>query len=150
LKRVGAGVTVSASILVAAIFSIVYAIWVPLSMDTIVNHFGVSIGGIGDVLLVLLFSNAGTYTFTSAVPSYLLRRRNFLIQSLAHILSSTVASLVEFMTRDGEVYNRLPTPPRLTEEPLIAGLYLAIPIIVLIYISIRSSRVRKGDETLPM
>jgi hypothetical protein len=119
-------------------------------MDTIVNHFGVSIGGIGDVLLVLLFSNAGTYTFTSAVPSYLLRRRNFLIQSLAHILSSTVASLVEFMTRDGEVYNRLPTPPRLTEEPLIAGLYLAIPIIVLIYISIRSSRVRKGDETLPM
>ena len=129
----------------AAIFSIIYAIWVPLSIDTIFYYLGASIGGIGDVLLVLLFSNAGTYTFTSAVPSYLLRRRNFLIQSLAHILSSTVASLVEFMTRDGDVYNHLPTPPGLTEEPLIAGLYLTIPIIVLIYISIRSSRVRKGD-----
>lgn len=144
MKRVGAGLTVSVSILMAAIFSILYAIWIPLSIDTVIHQLGVSIGRVGDVLLVLLFSNAGTYTFTSAVPSHLLRRRNFLIQSLAHILSSTVASLVTFLTRDGEFYNRLPTPPGLTEEPIIAGLYLTIPIIVLIYIAIRSIRNEKS------
>ena len=140
VNRIAAGVTISLGVLVAAVFSVFYAIGIPVVVRTLLEYGQLSVGEVWILLAILFCSNAGTYIFTSGIPSYMLRRRNIILQSLAHICSTTVASLVDILMfrREGAVE---PFPLSLLENPLAAALYLLTPFIILVYMGVRSRSV---------
>jgi hypothetical protein len=145
LKRVSKAVTVSLSILVAAVLSIVYAVWIPFAVRTAISFFNLQIEDWLAFVLVLTFNNAGSFVLVSGLPSYLVRERNLFVQFLALIFSNTVASYVEFLLAERISEGAAPPKIDLLEVPSVAFLYLSIPFIIIIYIGIRSSR--REDET---
>ncbi len=146
MKGDGSSFAVSLYILFAAIFAIFYAVWVPIAVRTISSFVGFRVQAWITFVAVLIFSNAGTYVFVSAVPSYLLRRRNMFLQFLAHLFSSTVASLVEYFIAVRGVDGRFYTSLSWLQHPVFSGLYLAIPFIFILYMAVRSAKSDKGPQ----
>ena len=138
LKRASKAVTVSLSILAAAIFSIVYAVWIPFAVRTILSFLNLQVEAWLVFVLILTFNNAGSFVLVSGLPSYLLRERNLFIQFLALIFSNTVASYVEFLLAERIAEGIAPPKIDLLEAPWAAGFYLSIPFIIITYIGIRS------------
>ena len=126
------GFSVSLGILAVAIFAIFYAAWLPATVFSVMEFLEISMEEWMLLVLIIALSNAEAYVFVSAVPLYLLRERNSFLQFLAHVLSSTTAAGVALLVKDP-----LPNLSWL-ESPLVAGLYLALPFIIIVYISIRS------------
>ena len=138
----GKGVGVSFFLLVTGVISVLYGAFVPLMVDIIM-------GGpfedendmmyLLDLFIVLLFTNVGTYAFTTEIPLILTRKSNSAIQFLAHILSSTVATFVKELEDFWIMY----LPDLNISNILIAIFYLVFPFIIVLYTMIRRFKEKK-------
>jgi hypothetical protein len=144
LKGVGTGVSVSFGILAAAVLSVLYSLYIPDAVRVATDHFDIHLESVWTILVVLIFSNIGTYAFTSEIPSYLLRERHALIRSLAHVLSSSVAFAFGYLVFQ-DMEKPFPIPPGFLDSPLVAGLYLIFPIIIILFAGLRASKGEKSD-----
>jgi hypothetical protein len=142
VKHALKGLGVSITILVAGIASVFYAILVAVAIETLIDRAGIDMTGLVFYVVLfatVLFTNIGTYAFTTEIPMHLTRTKNTGLQVLAHVLSSTTATFVKTLELSREpILKLLPI-----NDVSVASLIIAVPFIIIVYTVTQRSKQEK-------
>ncbi len=99
--------------------------------------------------IVFIYAFAWVFVLSSVIPSVILgRERSVLIQFIVCLALTFIAFLVQdtILIYGGRPIDQLSSLTPLFNNPLIAGMYLMMPYLLMLFLDIRSRKKRQKDE----